>query len=197
MCAYLRGVGVVFLEIDTRLLLDAFHLLLGFFLVFRQFLHGEHLIERIGRDVVHIDELHSCLFHHLAIPFSIRIVASFNATVWPLVARSERNEDGRSAFLTRIVNHLFQIPTKRVNHLVGSIVHLVNVQRIFRAGNHTTSFRVGDGADVVVSELNGHKIAWSKRLVNPIPQALADERTRGATRTGGVDEGDFALVEHG
>ena len=75
---------MVFLEISiTGFLLDISKLFLGFLLVGREALYGKLLVEEVGRDIVHVDELHTCLFYDLAIPFAVGAVATLNLAARP------------------------------------------------------------------------------------------------------------------
>ena len=188
---------VILLEVFASPLFQFGNLGLCFLLVVRQLLHGELLVEEVGRDVVQIDELNSRFGHHLTIPLAIRAIAPLNLSARPFVARCERDQDGRCPLLATVVDHLPQIPTERVDQLVGVVGQMIDVAGVLRRGNHATCLLVVDGTDVVMAELDGDEVARLQRVVDLVPQSLADERACAAARLGCIAQRDFRLVEHG
>ena len=144
-----------------------------------------------------VEEVDTRSVDHFTIPAAIAVVATFDTSTRPLVAGRQRDKDGRSTFLARVVDHLLQIPTEAIDHLVAAVLlHLVDVAGVGSRGNHTALLRVGDGTDVVMTKLNEHVVARPQGVVDLLPEALADERARGASGTGCIDEVDLRLVEH-
>ena len=186
--------GMVLLEVHTGLLLDLSLLLLANCPLP---LYGELLVKEVGRDVMHVDELDARLLHDLTVPFAVAAVATLYLAARPLIARRQRDEDGRGTLLATVVDHLLQIPAEGVDHLVGTVVELIDVQGVTGAGNDATRLLVGDGTDIVMAELDGHKVAGLQRVVHLLPQALADKRAGRASGTGGVHQRNLALVENG
>ena len=144
-----------------------------------------------------VEEVDTRSVNHFTIPAAIAVVATFDTSARPLVARRQRDKDGRGALLARVVDHLLQIPTEAIDHLVAAVLlHLVDVAGVGCCGNHAALLRIGDGADVVMTELNEHVVARLQGVIDLLPKALADERARGASGAGCIDEVDFRLVEH-
>lgn len=85
-----------------------------------------------------VDELNTCLFDNLTIPLAVGTVATLNLAARPLVARGQRHEDGRGALFTAVVNHLAQVPAEGVDHLVLTVIQMVDVAGVLGAGNDTT-----------------------------------------------------------
>ena len=62
--------GVVMVEVGCRLFLT-------------------HLVILVGGDVMHVDKLHTGLFHHFTVPTAIRVIAALDMAVFPDVARRQ------------------------------------------------------------------------------------------------------------
>ena len=150
---------MILFEVFARLFLQLAYLCFCLLLVGRQALHGELLVKEVGGKVVQVNEFHSCLFHYFAEPLSVTVIASLDLAAGPLIAWRQRNEDRRGTLLAHIINHLLQVPTEAVDHLIAAVVHLIDVAGVPRTGYHAACLLVGNRADVVVSELNGNKIA--------------------------------------
>ena len=116
--------------------------------------------------------------------------------VAPDVSRCERDEDGRGAFLTDIVDELPQVPPERIDHLVPAVgLEFVDMAGISRSGDVGPFLEAVDGPHVIVSELNEYIVAWLYAVVHLVPPSLVEEGAAGASRHGAVGHGDFLRVE--
>ena len=157
-----------------------------------------HLVEGIGSDIVEVDEVNACCLYHFTIPFAVGVVATFHLPVWPFVARGEAHENRCASLFAHILNEFLQVPTERINHLVLSVgFHLIDVASVGCGTDDSTFFLGVDVADVVVSELNQHIVAWFNRVIDPIPKSFVEEGARGASCPGCIDDGAFFTIEHG
>ena len=124
---------------------------------------------------MNIDKGNACLLNNLAIPLSVRIVATLNLAVLPDVTRSEAQEDWRSALLSYILDKLAEIPSEGVNDLVAlCLLHLVHMTAVGCSGNIGSRLASVDWAHIVVSKLNQDIVARLNTVVNLVPSAFVE-----------------------
>ena len=136
-----------------------------FLVIFFHFLLT-YLIIRIGSDIVEVEERNFGLCHHLSVPLTIGIVATLHLAVWPLIARSQGNQNRMSALLVNVLNELLQIPAERINYLkLLALLHLIDIAGILGTRDGTAHLLVGQGTDVVMTELDEHVVARLQTVI--------------------------------
>ena len=175
-------------------------------------------VEEVGSNVVQIDEFAARFLADVAVPASVCVVAALNLAAGPLVARSQRDDDGRCTFLPHVVDELSEVPSEAVHHLVIAgmdicylhtlindvavigltlrCLHLVDVAGVGRRSDTTAVFGPFYLADVVVSELYEHEVARTQTVVDAVPTSFAQVTTATASSLSGVDDLYLALIEN-